>query len=96
VTPGTQVASIILPIPSSVPPGSDHLVVANSSPPDPVAVTITAALPASAVNTRTGRRRHRLRPGRAHCGVCNVGDLNLIADRVDALPASSPEPPATR
>jgi hypothetical protein len=89
VATGSKGVDTILSIPSTVPPGNYNLVVvANGIPSDPVPVTIVAALPAIAVDVENGGNFGTV------CGaasleveIFNVGDLDLIVDKVLALPS---------
>jgi len=100
VATGDEVVSTIVSIPPTVTAGAyDLVVVANGIPSDPVPVTIAAALPAIAANVQDGGDFGVV------CGLSfltlrlfNVGGLDLIVDKVQALSPSGefivlPQPP---
>ena len=104
VATGTAPVSTVLSIPPAVPPGSyDLVVVANGIPSDPVPVTISATLPAIAVNIADGGDFGTVcGPAFLDLEVFNVGDADLIVDSVQALSGSGdfavlplPAPPMT-
>jgi hypothetical protein len=104
VATGTGPVSTVLSIPPAVPPGSyDLVVVANGIPADPVPVTISATLPAIAVNIAdSGDFGTVCGPAFLDLEVFNVGDADLIVDSVQALSGSGdfavlplPAPPMT-
>jgi hypothetical protein len=104
VATGTAPVSTVLSIPPAVPSGSyDLVVVANGIPSDPVPVTISATLPAIAVNIADGGDFGTVcGPAFLDLEVFNVGDADLIVDSVQALSGSGdfavlplPAPPMT-
>ena len=89
VATGSQAVDTILSIPATVPPGNYNLVVvANGIPSTPVPVTIATALPALAVNIENGGDFGTVcGPISLELEIFNVGDLDLIVDKVLALPS---------